>query len=183
MKCPKCGFNTFEYYDSCTKCSSDLKAYKQNYTITSLVIPGEGKQELAARLYSAEQRAERVIETAETHDNIFSFDLPEEVTPQVGAPYRNPLRFDEPASEGSLPIDQNKSGTDVFADLLESTAQMEKTVVSKTVTDDFSTGPGEFDFENFSWEDTPSPPPAPDSKKNDNDFDSFFSETGKVPDK
>lgn len=39
MKCPKCGYNSFEYLDSCKKCKNDLSAFKQAHGIRSAVIP------------------------------------------------------------------------------------------------------------------------------------------------
>ncbi len=77
MKCPKCGFNSFEYYDSCKKCSSDMTGYKQTYSITSMVLPQEVKDTLAAGFRSAVSAADQVSESEEAHGDIFSFDLPE----------------------------------------------------------------------------------------------------------
>ena len=28
MKCPKCGYNSFEFHDVCKKCAHDLTSYK-----------------------------------------------------------------------------------------------------------------------------------------------------------
>ena len=39
MKCPKCGYNSFEYLDACKKCNSDLAAYKQTHGIQPIVLP------------------------------------------------------------------------------------------------------------------------------------------------
>ncbi len=182
MKCPKCGFNTFEYYDSCNKCSSDLKPYKHSYGITPLVIPSEGKQKMAAAFRSAESSVVQVHEAPETYDDIFSFDLPEASPPEAEASRHNPFSFDEPAADMNQSNSQ-KSSDDIFADLLESTAHVGKQTVSAPAKQEFSSGTGEFDFENFSWDDTPSSPPAADSKKNDDNLDSLFIITGKTPPK
>lgn len=37
MKCPKCGFNSFEFLDNCKKCGSDLVHFKKNHGIDPIV--------------------------------------------------------------------------------------------------------------------------------------------------
>ncbi|MEJ2200146.1 MAG: hypothetical protein P8X63_03900, partial [Desulfuromonadaceae bacterium] len=39
MKCPKCGYNSFDYLASCKKCNSDLTAFKDKYKLRSLIFP------------------------------------------------------------------------------------------------------------------------------------------------
>ncbi len=122
MKCPKCGFNSFEYYDSCKKCSSDLAGYKQTYSITSMVLPLEAKEKLAAEFQAVEGKADQVSDSAEIHDDIFSFDLPND--PHSSSAQRNddPFNFDEPSLDLKK-ANSSKSEDNVFADLLESTSQ------------------------------------------------------------
>ena len=38
MKCPKCGYNSFEYLDTCKKCKNDLNAFKQAHGIHSHIM-------------------------------------------------------------------------------------------------------------------------------------------------
>ena len=40
MRCPKCGYNSFDYLDSCKKCGKDLVEFKQKYGIRSILFPG-----------------------------------------------------------------------------------------------------------------------------------------------
>jgi len=40
MKCPKCGYNSFDYLDSCKKCGKDLVEFKQRFGIKSVLFPG-----------------------------------------------------------------------------------------------------------------------------------------------
>ncbi|MHB8058878.1 MAG: hypothetical protein ACYDHC_13410 [Desulfuromonadaceae bacterium] len=182
MKCPKCGYNSFEYYDRCKKCSDDLTGYKQTYTITSLVLPLEAKEKLAAEYRSTESVTNQSVDITETHDDIFSFDLPEDSSSPSEQSKDDPFNFDEPAT------DLNKSARlmsdeDAFADLLESTSQNDGSIspaaggpaVAKS-TDASSAGPGEFDLESFSWDDTPSVSSTTDSKDID-EFDSLFGDT------
>ncbi len=49
MKCPKCGYNSFEYLDSCRKCGTDLAAHKKSFRIRPLILPHEaGRAPVAA---------------------------------------------------------------------------------------------------------------------------------------
>lgn len=187
MKCPKCGFNSFEHYDKCKKCSYDLVGYKQIFNISSLVLPLEAKNKMAAEYQPAEVVTNQVSDTTETHDDIFSFVLPE--TPDNAPIHHNddPFSFDEP-----VPIEEQpgstKSEDDGFADLLELTSQNEESpfadikmesdpslISSKKETT--SPVPGEFDLESFSWDETVDAAPAVENRDTDNDFDSLFGDT------
>ena len=44
MRCPKCGYNSFDHLDSCKKCGKDLVEFKQRYGIRSVLFPGEMKR-------------------------------------------------------------------------------------------------------------------------------------------
>ena len=39
MKCPKCGFNSFEFLDSCKKCGNNLINFKQAHGVQALILP------------------------------------------------------------------------------------------------------------------------------------------------
>lgn len=182
MKCPKCGYNSFEYYDRCKKCSDDLIGYKHIHNITPLVIPLESREQLAAELKSSQKYAAQIDEAPESHDDIFSFDLPETSTPGA-ASGDDPFNFDEP-----LNIDRSAksaaSEEDTFGDLLEATSQTDESPFANTKTAAApgqqakpSTAPGEFDLESFSWDETTAADIAPDSTESDNDFDSLFGNT------
>jgi len=41
MRCPKCGYNSFDHLDSCKKCGKDLVEFKQKYGIVSVLFPGQ----------------------------------------------------------------------------------------------------------------------------------------------
>ena len=185
MKCPKCGFNSFEYYDSCKKCSSDLTGYKQTYSITSMVLPQEAKEKLAAELRSSESATGQIGDSAETHDDIFSFDLPEDTPSAPVQGNDNPFNFDKPSTD-TKQTSSSQSEDDVFADLLESTSQSDESPFGATPaappaaaakSPASSAGPGEFDLESFSWDDTPSATAAADSTEAPDDFDALFGDT------
>lgn len=187
MKCPKCGFNSFEYYDSCKKCASDLTGYKQTYSIASVVIPLEAKAKLTAELKLAESAAEQVNDSVEAHEDIFSFDLPDVSTVSSQKPADDPFNFDEPSS-GESHVNISKSEEDAFADLLESTSQIDGSPFAPKAASpimaavsakpaETSSSPGEFDLESFSWDDTPTDTASSDGKEVVDDFDSLFGET------
>lgn len=43
MRCPKCGYNSFDHLDSCKKCGKDLAEFKQRYGIRSVLFPGKNQ--------------------------------------------------------------------------------------------------------------------------------------------
>lgn len=43
MRCPKCGYNSFDHLDSCKKCGKDLSEHKQRFGIVSVLFPGQMK--------------------------------------------------------------------------------------------------------------------------------------------
>lgn len=186
MKCPKCGFNSFEYYDSCKKCSSDLIGYKLTHSITPLVLPLEAKEKYAAEFRPDESAPDLISDTSETHDDIFSFDLPDDSSSAPAHYNDDPFNFDEP-SPGMSQSASSKPDDNVFSDLLESTSQSEESPFAVQETEppapavakaaDSSSGTGEFDLENFSWDETPAATTGADSKEFDDDFDSLFGDT------
>ena len=48
MKCPKCGFNSFEYLDNCRKCNNDLIGFKQSLGIQPVILPSLQKSQVLA---------------------------------------------------------------------------------------------------------------------------------------
>ena len=186
MKCPKCGFNSFEYYDSCKSCASDLISYKQTYSIAALVLPFEGREKLASAFRSAEKATNQLEEAVEAHDDIFSFELPDD-SPSTTAPHNDdPFNCDKPSTVTSR-LNGSKPEDDVFADLLESTSQSEESPFAAAQAEvsaapvakvaDSSSGSGEFDLERFSWDDTPGASTKAGSKEGADDFDSLFGDT------
>lgn len=188
MKCPKCGFNSFEYYDTCKKCSGDLIGFKQTHFITPLVLPLEAKEVLAARFLSAESATEQVSESPETHDDIFSFDLPDDPQPAPVLHNDDPFNFDEPMTDVTQPSELQPED-DVFSNLLESTSQSDESpfaapqaqpAPAAAKSADSGSTPGEFDLESFSWDDAPAAPSVPgepESTETADDFDSLFGDT------
>jgi predicted nucleic acid-binding Zn-ribbon protein len=187
MKCPKCGFNSFEYYDSCKKCSGDLIAFKAIHSVTSLVLPLEAKEKLVEEYRSAEHDTEQTADAVESHDDIFSFDLPGE---SFASADRNddPFNFDEPAPDATL-VPAQKPDDDVFAELLESTSHADESsfgtsTISSSAPEakpaESSSTAGEYDLDSFSWDESPAgtvvtdSTVASDATAAPDDFDSLF---------
>ncbi|MDO9067302.1 MAG: hypothetical protein Q7W05_02465 [Deltaproteobacteria bacterium] len=181
MKCPKCGYNSFEYHDSCKKCSADVSAYKQTFNITPIVMPPEVKLKKADEFRSASSSNEKPVESVETHDDMFAFDLPDDVTPSAASQNDDPFNFDDdlPVAESQ----QTKVEDEGFSDLLETTSQSDAdpfasyTAASNSppaVAVAPTSGPGEFDLESFSWDETPAATATAGGEAADDDFDSLF---------
>ena len=179
MKCPKCGYNSFESHDVCIKCSGDLSAYKLAYGITPIVLPLEVREKMAEEFRAASAETGQHAENIETHEDMFAFDLPEETVSAATTFNDDPFNFDdEPLQAGQ---GQAKAEEDPFADLLESTSQTNNDpfgappAAAKSVAP--TPTPDEFDLENFSWDDTPATTPGGGEKDAADDFDSLFGDT------
>ncbi len=81
MKCPKCGYNSFEFLDSCKKCGNDLVAFKVSLGILPVILPFEEKAvEAPAAAFAAEAMpglpvTENIAGPA-VDDSAFSWDEP-----------------------------------------------------------------------------------------------------------
>ncbi len=99
MKCPKCGFNSFEYHDVCKKCSTDLVGHKLAHGILPVVLPQEAREAMALSQRVAEpDETGQAAHVPESPADMFTFDLPEDETsaqdirPSSG---HDPFDFDE----------------------------------------------------------------------------------------
>lgn len=182
MKCPKCGYNSFEFHDSCKKCSSDLSGYKQSYGIGPIVLPLEIREKMAEEFRVASAEAGQLTENIEAHEDMFAFDLPEETAPPAVATFNDdPFNFDDEPPAATQK--QAKAENDPFADLLETTPRVSNDpfgappAAVKPAEPKPTAAPGEFDLENFSWDDTPETTSAGGEKDAADDFDSLFGDT------
>ena len=194
MKCPKCGYNSFESYDVCIKCSHDLTAHKTTYGLKPIVLQMETRAAMAAELAAKSGPSTASEPIPEQSADLFSFDLPDEepATPAgIESVKEDFFNFDEntvtPPSEllsafsfdDDQSADKKKSGEDAFSNLLEPTQN------GDTVSDDASrttttpltseSSPDEYELNNFSWDDTPETT-SDDNKKPVDAFKSLFGE-------
>ncbi len=180
MKCPKCGYTSFESYDACKKCAADLVEFKQTHGLTPLVLPNALRVSMAAELLGG-QTSDATGD--DTGNDMFSFELPTEQTAASAAAVpvapADPFAFnDTPAPAApAFSFDHAPvvSQEDPFAALLEATAQPAAAPQPEAASQGF-------ELNNFSWDDAPVPgqveQPQPDGKSDDDDFNSLFGELG-----
>jgi hypothetical protein len=183
MKCPKCGYNSFEVHNSCKKCAHDLTSYKDIHGIKSIVLPHESRTIMAEKLM-ADKLHDAPAAPADVPADMFSFEIPEDDAPEASSYIKDdPFDFgDEAASPASFPFGdaqmsaQAKAEEDAFSDLLESSSQNTREAPSapQSAGTDYEFGSG---TNSFSWDDTPDIAPAEAAKPAKGDFDSLFGDT------
>lgn len=182
MKCPKCGYTSFETSDSCRKCSNDLSAFRQAHGLTPIVLPATLRASMAKSLGGS------VSEEQPTHEpsgDMFTFDLPHHEEPTAPATPSDPFAFvTQPAATGAgISFDTPAAAShDPFAELLETTPVAPKSAAAAPAAQEEG-GQG-FELNSFSWDDTPEPtaagatPQQATPKKTDDDFSSLFGDLG-----
>lgn len=118
MKCPKCGFTSFDFLDSCKKCGATLEEHKSRFGIRSLLFPTLAATPDPAADDSSEKlpAAEEVpaIDAREATDFGFDFlatsDEPTGAEPEAeppAAPAAEPAGLTEEPSfdDGDFPAD------------------------------------------------------------------------------
>lgn len=122
MKCPKCGYHSFEHLDSCKKCGQGLIDHKEKYNLRGFVATMEAIPSTSPLTVDEES-----IDTFDRTDNEsvdFGFDFLDEAVDQSNeAPESAPLgsdkqdiSLDQPFSvdseaipDDALPHDKHKS--------------------------------------------------------------------------
>lgn len=177
MKCPKCGYTSFESYDSCRKCSADLVEFKQSHGLTPVIIPPSLRSEMAGGLGLSQTEGDN---TADTAGDMFTFDLPTTQQPAspASAAASSPFSFDDPPaapSPFSFDTPSSSAPQDPFAALLSSPPEPQKPAAAAQ-----QPATQGFEMNSFSWDDTPTPgqpgevTPASAPKTEDDDFNSLF---------
>lgn len=118
MRCPKCGFHSFDHLDSCKKCGGDLTQLKSRFKHQGYVIPAATATAAAAGVAPAvagatepDKEAVPMPAVAEAEDEAidFGFDILGEETaaPQAeNAVADNGLNFEQPFDlESDRPFD------------------------------------------------------------------------------
>ncbi len=186
MKCPKCGYNSFEYNDNCPKCLNDLTGYKATYGLAAMALPQAVRTDMARSMAGDPPVDSLPAQDADTASDMFSFDFDDDALGTAQAeddPAHDPFDFDGVPSGSSAPglgdlsfgeeqkTAQARAEEDAFASLLEATPQKSAAApaAKPTVVND------EFDLENFSWDDTPDPvEDGQPAKPRKDDFGSLF---------
>jgi len=80
MKCPKCGFNSFEFLAACKKCGADLGAFKQSHGISPVILRPSAVPAAAPAPDSVPETAPVEAGAKEQPESGFSWSAPEEPT-------------------------------------------------------------------------------------------------------
>ncbi len=179
MKCPKCGYTSFESYDSCRKCSNDLTEFKKLHGLSALVLPTAIRASMAEEL--GVRQADKAT-SSDSQDDMFSFNLQkEEAASPVAEPDAptDPFAINAPSTSAiqfSFDTPSSSSDQDPFASLLEN-----PTSSKPEVTTPKQPASPAFELNNFSWDDTPVPGTsetkgAEQGGFDDDGFDKLFSD-------
>jgi hypothetical protein len=186
MKCPKCGYNSFEIHDICKRCSNDLSSYKDIHGLKPIVLPLETRTAMAEKMMAGKPEEEHAP-VVDAPSDMFSFDIPGDESETATTSFKNddPFDFgDEPAA--AAPADdfsftpeqmsaQAKAEEDAFADLLESNAPKHDAELAATET--AADRQIESELSSFAWDDVPTPAGADAAKPVEDDFNSLFGDT------
>ncbi len=80
MKCPKCGYNSFDYLDSCKKCNKDLTEHKTRFNIQSILLSEMPAEAVATAIKEVATVAETAFDdfagsSSEENAEGFGFDF------------------------------------------------------------------------------------------------------------
>jgi hypothetical protein len=187
MKCPKCGYNSFEFYDACKRCAQDLTSYKVTYGLKPIVLPQETRIAMAAAMMVAPEPEAVPEQTTESPSDMFSFDLPDEKEAAGSKTIDHDDFFklsDPPAATpstgyGAFSFDdepvtnQTKAVDDAFADLLETSQPAGNAPSAEPKSASGGDTTAEYELSSFSWDEPGETLPAGE-KKPDDDFESLF---------
>ena len=79
MKCPKCGYHSFESLDNCKKCNHGLKDHKAKFHLRGLTLPGTAlTAETATPSVAGETEKVAEVDSADNESIDSGFDFLEE---------------------------------------------------------------------------------------------------------
>ncbi|KAF0221242.1 MAG: hypothetical protein FD174_380 [Geobacteraceae bacterium] len=151
MKCPKCGYNSFEFLDSCKKCSNDLVPFKESHGIRAVILPfRRPSPDTAPPETTGFSESVMKNPSAPNTEDIFTWDTPAET---VAA------KLDEPLSDPATDLSVGKCEAEMFRfDLEQSPAAAEEP--QKGANASF----GEFSFEEIIGENEDQTPATGDAE-------------------
>ncbi|GAB4178390.1 MAG: hypothetical protein Tsb0017_16510 [Geothermobacteraceae bacterium] len=91
MKCPKCGYTSFDFLDNCKKCGQDLGGHKSKFGLRSVIFP-----QVAAA--AAAEEATAPVETAAEEATDFGFDFMSDQEPGAAE-----VQEEAPEAGGNVP--------------------------------------------------------------------------------
>jgi len=85
MKCPKCGFTSFDFLESCKKCGADLQVHKSKFGLRSMIFPGFQSEEATPTLL--DEIGDDSLESGAAGESIdFGFDFMSEADDSAEEP-------------------------------------------------------------------------------------------------
>jgi len=161
MKCPKCGFTSFDFLENCKKCGVELQDHKSRFGLRSLIFPGLSSS--APATGSAPPPTEQAAETSTGADSAdFGFDFMNDEADEQQAPAAKDGSddFDFMSDESSdLAADEDEGfdfpddepdSDDLKANLAAD--ENEAFALSDDDTEELEVGNGDLDFDN--WDET-----------------------------
>ena len=119
MKCPKCGYNSFEYLESCKKCGNGLDAFRSKFNLRSLLFPPKGApavpvlaEEMAEISPDAASAADEPGTSAEAVDFGYDFMEEEPSAMTAGNPAEEADDFELDWSDQSAESEEKKPAAD-----------------------------------------------------------------------
>ncbi len=74
MKCPKCGFNSFEFHDNCKKCGNNLASFKSDLNIKPVILDTDRQLQASVPFRTDEEQVQSAVEKPV---DTFTWDTPE----------------------------------------------------------------------------------------------------------
>lgn len=107
MKCPKCGYHSFDHLDSCKKCNNDLVEHKAKFNLHGFFSPGQAAVTAPEPIID---EADEELEEASDDAVDFGFDFLKEEEQAGGATEDIPLGEDDQDINIDQPFDDDKPG-------------------------------------------------------------------------
>ncbi|MBI5657278.1 MAG: hypothetical protein HZC44_10890 [Geobacter sp.] len=108
MKCPKCGYNSFEYLNTCRKCGIDLAGFKNTLGLRPVILPPAVSAQHATEIIPAGETP-APVEAAETASaETFHWETPvdtEAAIPQLPEISPFALDLDEAPTPPAAPVE------------------------------------------------------------------------------
>jgi hypothetical protein len=108
MKCPKCGYNSFDHLESCKKCGKDLTEHKAKFNLRGFFAAGQAPAPAAPQAEAAVDGSVNDEETAEAAKDgsvDFGFDFLDEEDPAAPSSAAGPT--------GSVSLDEDSQSVSI----------------------------------------------------------------------
>lgn len=156
MKCPKCGFTSFDFLENCKKCGVDLQGHKTKFGLRSMIFPGFQSAEPAPSLID-ESSEDFADASAETESADFGFDFMTDDEPAFEEPalgddeLADPVAAEDADGFGEEALDVSPEVDEDELWVADETSSAPTEMKNEETDDAFPTDEGEIDFDN--WED------------------------------